>query len=226
MTKGVLSRLHFSRLLCELETALTAAGLKLNGSKTELWSPQGVQGIPRTLPGKRVASLVVLGASLKTHGDEEDTPAAVTGSGSALGAATERLKALWQRLTELQKAGLGKQAAGALLRTYAGSSSQHALRLERVKDEQAKNYDRQLPDCWADLLERPLTEGLLPRLGLPLKLGALAHSWQRRERTLHRGAPGRRHLRAWRKTSATTCYKTCSTNCRDSLQNLKLSGLG
>ena len=65
------------------------------------------------------------------------------------------------------------QKAGALLRTYAGASSQHALRLERATDEQTQAYDTQLLTCWTELLERPLTENDLDRLALPLKLGGL-----------------------------------------------------
>ena len=160
-------------ILCELEGALTETGLVLNGSKTQLWCPGGLHGIPPTLPGKRVTSLEVLGAALKTHGDDQEAPVAAAGTGVALDKATGRLRDLWNRLAELQKAGLTKQAAAALLRTYAGSSSQHALRLERATDGQTKTYDQQLLRCWADLLERPLTDDSLPRLGLPLKLGGM-----------------------------------------------------
>ena len=81
-------------VLCALEEALTAVGLKLNPGKTQLWCPSGVQGIPRTLPGKRVPTLGVLGAALKAAGDTEEAPVAAHGAGTALLEATQKLSNL------------------------------------------------------------------------------------------------------------------------------------
>ena len=123
------------------------------------------------MPGKRVATLAVLGAALKTAGDSGDAPVAAHGAGTALLEATQKLTNLKTKLQELAKGGLTKQRAGALLRTYAGSSSQHALRLERASQEHTDLYDEELLSCWAGLLERSLTADSLDRLALPPKLG-------------------------------------------------------
>ena len=157
-------------VLCALEEALNAAGLKLNPTKTNSWCPLGVQGIPPTLPGGRCNTLKVLGGALKKPGHAEDEPVAAHGAGTALEETTQRLARFWDKL---KGTGLSKQKTAALLRTYAGASSQHALRLEKASQQQADAYDAQLLTCWSDLLERPLTEDSLDRLGLPLKLGGL-----------------------------------------------------
>ena len=169
----VCSRDASMAILCALEEALDATGLKLNPGKTELWCPSGVAAIPSVLPGKRCATLAVLGAALKTAGDSEEAPVAAHGSGKALHEATQRLSAFWAKLQPLLKAGLKEQKTAALLRTYAGASSQHALRLERATEEHTDAYDKQLLTCWRELLDRPLEEDSLERLGLPLKLGGL-----------------------------------------------------
>ncbi len=98
---------------------------------------------------------------------------AAHGLGTSVAEATERLASFWTKLQTLMQAGLPKQNAAALLRVYAGPSSQHALRLERASEEQTAAYDKQLLTCWSQLLERPLAEDALDRLGLPLKLGGL-----------------------------------------------------
>lgn len=149
---------------------MATLGLELNPRKTLVWSPQGVQAVPAEVRAHAVPVLPALGSHLCCRGDTQEAPHQLGGTGQ-LADATERLVSLWQQLQRLQKAGLQRQATAALLRTYAGSASQHALRLTLTPEQLAKTYDEQLAKCWNDLAERPLEGKSLTLLGPPARLG-------------------------------------------------------
>ena len=51
---------------------------------------------------------------------------------------------MWLALQSLLKAGLKRQAAAALLKTYAGAASQNALQLSLTDQTTAAQYDATL----------------------------------------------------------------------------------
>lgn len=99
-----------------LQEALRPLGLELNPKKTFVWSPNGREALPQELRSHFVKTLPVLGARLLSPGDREETPLQLGGDGAGLGAGTRRLEKVWQQLWKLQKAGLAKQVAAALLK--------------------------------------------------------------------------------------------------------------
>ena len=60
-----------------------------------------------------------------------------------------------------------------MLRTYAGSASQHSLRMGLATTEEVQRYDASLVKCWEELVERPLAGAAVTRLGLPARLGGV-----------------------------------------------------
>ena len=116
-------------------------------------------------------SLPVLGACLKARGDNLEAAVHLGSSSGSLARVCERLTTLWHKLQQLVKAGLTKQAAAALLKSYAGPASQYPLQLESSTDAEVTNYDQQLTRCWEDLAERQFDESAKQQLGLPPKLG-------------------------------------------------------
>jgi hypothetical protein len=169
----VVDRAFATQALEGLKLALAPLGLDLNPRKTLVWCPAGASTLPAELATHAVAALPVLGAYLRSHGDAEETPHNLGQNGTSLDEATLRLTTLHETLTRLRKAGLKKQAAAALLRSYAGSASQHALRLTLATAAQAQLYDTQLAKCWCDLAERTLDSTGLELLGLPAKQGGV-----------------------------------------------------
>jgi len=160
-----------------LGKALEPLGLELNPTKTLVWSPAGVTAVLPELRSCYTAALPVLGAHLRTQGDAEDAPHFLGRGNGGLLEATDRLGKLWENLQRLQKAGLKRQAAGALLRTYAGPASQHALQLTLASDAEAYNYDCALKDAWETLAGRGLGETETLRLELTTKLGGVGVQW-------------------------------------------------
>ena len=59
------------------------------------------------------------------------------------------------------------------MRSYAGSASQHALRLDLASADQVQRYDEQLNRCWSDLADRTLDGTAQKLLGLPSKQGGV-----------------------------------------------------
>ena len=173
--------------LAGLEKALEPLGLELNPSKTAVWSPTGRAAVLPGLQGNWVSSLPVLGSHLKTQGDRDQAPHQLGTQGSGLPEAEQRLRKLWSGLQPLQEAGLKRQAAGALLRTYAGAASQHSLQLAQASEAEAKSYDDTLRTAWEQLAGRPLGEEAALRLGLPVRLGGAGVQW----------AGSRRHAAYW-----------------------------
>ena len=167
----VLSKETLALALAGLQEAFAPLGMTLNPRKTLIWSPSGPSGLPEALAPHWVDSLPVLGAYLRTPGSSRDAPESLGAAGAGLATATATLTNLWQQLQRLVKAGLSKQAAGALLKAYAGPGSQYPLQLEHTTQEEAKRYDAVLVRCWEDLAERPFSSEATTRLGLPTKLG-------------------------------------------------------
>ena len=169
----VVDRALAAQALEALGRALAPLGLDLNPWKTLVWCPAGTATLPVELAPHATAALPVLGSYLRCHGDLGETPHNLGQSGTSLDDATLRLSTLSNTLGRLRKAGLKRQAAAALLRSYAGSASQHALRLTLATAEQAQRYDEQLARSWGELAERPLDDTALALLGLPAKLGGV-----------------------------------------------------
>ena len=164
--------------LCGLDRALQIVGLRLNNAKTMIWSPSGRAAIPHELADKVVGELPVLGSHLRQPGDMDESPAILGASApAALPQATARLNTLWQGLRQLKDAGLKRQAVAALLRSYAGPASQHALQIDVVSDIDIERYDLSLRAAWEELLERPLPASKCDKLGLPSKLGGAGVQW-------------------------------------------------
>ena len=173
--------------LAGLSKALEPLGLVLNVSKTAVWSPVGRAAVLPELQSSWVDTLPVLGAYLKTRGDADDAPHRLGQAASGLPEATRRLETLWGGLQSLLEAGLKRQAAGALLRTYAGAASQHSLQLSHAAEAETLQYDNALKAAWETLAGRTLDDTELQRLGLPAKLGGAGVQW----------AGGRRHAAYW-----------------------------
>ena len=157
-----------------LERVLGPLGLRLNQLKTAAWSPAGRGVLTASLQRCWVQSLPVLGKHLRPPGDADaSAPASLGESANSLGGAARRLKDLTDELLKLNKAGLCKQTAGALLRAYAGPASQHSLRMELAADAATVHYDQQLAASWQALLRRDLGETALALLGLPAREGGV-----------------------------------------------------
>ena len=155
-----------------LGEAVVPLGLTLNNRKTVVWSPTGTEGLPLELLVNYQPSLPVLGKHLSSQGDTVEAPVNFgANAASSLSEATARLSTLWNKLAPLLQAGLSRQAAGALLRTYAGAASQYSLQLEAASEADADTYDAALVHCWEQLADRSLTEEAKTRLGLPARLG-------------------------------------------------------
>ena len=160
--------------LAALQRALDPCGLKLNHSKTAAWSPSGQAVLPESVRSCGVDDLPVLGKHLKARGDHSESPVSLgVPSETCLAGASRRLSDIQAGLQRLQKAGLTKKAAAALLRTYAGAASQHSLRLELASDADTEAYDVQIQQCWAEMLERDLGANSQEILGLPSRLGGI-----------------------------------------------------
>ena len=157
--------------------AVEQLGMELNESKTAVWCPAGRTGVPAELRPYYKEALPVLGSVLKAQGDSDDAPYLLGQTGGGLEEATRRLGKLWATLQRLHAAGLKKQQVGALLRTYAGAASQHALQLALASDTETNNYDEQLAAAWTSLTERRLDETTKLRLGLPTRLGGAGLQW-------------------------------------------------
>ena len=158
--------------LAALTRSLAPMGLELQRTKTKVWSPVGPSVVLPELQHLYSPVLEVLGRHLRTSGDTEDAPATV-GAEGGLDQSTERLKKLWEALQSLKQAGLRRQSAAALFKTYAGSASQHALRMQLANDAETERYDSELKRCWERLAERSLDENGRALLGLPTKLGGV-----------------------------------------------------
>jgi hypothetical protein len=168
--------------LTALQRALGTVGLDLNPTKTMVWSPGGVQAVPAELQAHWVNSLPCLGAKLRSPGEEAESPVQLGETSGSLRLAGERLAEVWAGLLKMHKAGLPRQAMAALLRTYAGPASQHALRLQQSSDDDTQAYDAQLAAIWSQLLERPLDDAALARLGLPSRMGGCGVQWAQTRR--------------------------------------------
>jgi len=156
------------------QRALHPLGLRLNWTKTAAWSPAGRAVLTPDLQACWVPSLPVLGKHLRPPGDAESSaPAALGEPANSLTEAGQKLQRLWEELKKLQKAGLKKHAAAALLRAYAGPASQHSLRMELATDTATQQYDDLLTGCWKDLLARDLDDAAKEFLGLPARFGGL-----------------------------------------------------
>ena len=163
--------------LTGLREVLAPLGLELNDDKTLVWSPAGVQAVEAELASKCVPVLPVLGAQLRAPGDADGAALPLGGQGCGLDGATARLEKLWANLERLLQGGLKRQAAGALLNTYAGNASQHNLQLALAGGEETFRYDAALRGCWEKLLGRPLGPEACELLGLPAKLGGAGAQW-------------------------------------------------
>ena len=164
--------------LTGLSAALEPLGLTLKHTKTAVWSPAGREAVLPELRSHWVDSLAVLGAYLKSPGDSEDAPHQLgQTAGSGLPEATQRLEKLWQKLKPLLAAGLKRQAAAALLRTYAGAASQHALQLALATATEADDYDGKLRSTWEELAGRTPDGDALLRLELSPTLGGVGVQW-------------------------------------------------
>eukprot|EP00969_Alexandrium_andersonii_P187320 8276565-Alexandrium_andersonii.AAC.1 len=62
----------------------------------------------------------------------------------------------FEAIRELKLAGLSKHWAGALLKQYAGATSQYVLRLGAATVEEAQKYDKALRQAWSELVGRPI----------------------------------------------------------------------
>lgn len=164
---------HAHQALQGLQDALATLGLSLNHTKTQAWSPAGATALPLALQRYYTPTLPVLGKHLRTSGDTNSSPVNLGQPGAGLQQTTQRLGELWVKLQQLQKAGLKKQAAGALLRTYAGAASQHALRTGLAGEQECRDYDELLSGCWAELAGRSFDDTAKTLLGLPTKLGGV-----------------------------------------------------
>ena len=130
-----------AQALGALSQTLATLGLNLNPRKSLVWCPAGTTTLPGELAAHAVAALPVLGSYLRCPGDGGETPHNLGQSNASLDEATQRLATLHNTLCGLMRAGLKKQAAAALLRSYVGSASQHALRLTLATVDQAQRYD-------------------------------------------------------------------------------------
>ena len=166
-----------ARALAGLRQLLAPLGLELNDNKTLVWSPAGIQAVLPELAPRYVAVLPVLGAQLRAPGDPDGAALPLGGQGCGLDGATTRLGRLWASLERLLQAGLKRQAAAALLNTYAGNASQHHLQLALASAEETFRYDAALRGCWESLLRRPLGQEACELLGLPAKLGGAGAQW-------------------------------------------------
>ena len=108
---------------------------------------------------------------MRCRGDADDSPVTLGADTTGLKEATGRLEQLWAQLQRLQKAGLAKQAAAALLRAYAGPASQFPLQLEQASLNHVAEYDAVLLACWQDLADRDFTQQASMRVSLPTRLG-------------------------------------------------------
>ena len=165
-----------------LTQALAPLGLALNTDKTAVWSPAGRRAVPTDLQANYVEALPVLGSHLKAPGDSDEAPLFMNDPGHGLQSAKQRLTQLWQRLGPLMKAGLKRQAVGALLRAYAGPASQYASQLSPASDIVTAAYDDALKAVWASLAERNVDDDAAVRMGLPAKLGGVGVQWAKTRR--------------------------------------------
>ena len=156
-----------------LQSVLTPLGLELKPSKTFVWCPAGAAMLPADVAAHSITELPVLGAYLRSHGDAEGTPHQLGRAEPSIPEAIDKLKSLCDTLKRLQAAGLKRQAAAALIKSYAGPASQHALRLSLATEAEAMPYDEQLRTCWSELSERNLDQTSQELLGLPVKLGGV-----------------------------------------------------
>ena len=170
-----------------LTRALQPLGLHLNPTKTAVWSPAGLLAVPQSIRSNYAPTLKVLGSYLKTPGDANEAPATIGQNDGALADATDRLSQLWGRLRPLLQSGLKRQATGALLRSYAGPASQHALQLAPASDAEVLAYDAALKGAWEFLADGQLDGTACRRLGLPAKMGGAGVQW----------AESRRHAAYW-----------------------------
>ena len=142
---------------------------ELNAAKTAVWSPAGRSAVDRALVSNWLDKLPVLGTHLRAQGDSDEAAHLLGHGSNGLPEATQRLRKLWSGLQELLGAGLKRQAAAALLRTYAGAASQHALQLTHATEADALHYDSTLKAAWESLAGRTLDDTASKRLGVPAK---------------------------------------------------------
>ena len=183
-----------ARTLAALEQAFEPLGLKLNPTKTKLWSPSGRDGLPPQLYPHYTDALPVLGGELTTsEGHRDGALVHLGGHANGLEEVTERLREVWTALTKLSKAGLTRQAVAALLRNYAGPASQFVLQLEQPSDAQVLAYDNLLTSIWETLADRSFSDAAKQRLGLSTKLGGCGAQF----------AETRRHAAFWSMSCST-----------------------
>ena len=144
-THLVVDRAYASLAMAGLQQALAPFGLQLNPAKTVFWSPSGPQGLPLELLAHYSPTLPVLGKHLRGRGDQQEAPQHLgVNASTSLAGATARLSSMWTDLEGLMEGGLPRQAAAALLRTYAGAASQYSLQLEAASDSDVDLCDLRL----------------------------------------------------------------------------------
>ena len=125
--------------------------------------------IPLEFHDKVRLTLSCLGGHLQIHEDTETSPV-VFGEQTTMEKTTQRFQKIATTLADLNAEGLNEQTVNDILTMYAGAASQHVLRMSFVPEQEAQNFDRQVPTFWSRLMHRDNTSKLL---FLPLKLGGL-----------------------------------------------------
>ena len=119
--------------------------------------------------GEARPQLSCLEGDMQIHGDIEPSPV-VLGEQTTMEKTTQRFQRIATTLADLNAEGLNAQAVNDPLTMYVGAASQHVLRMSFVPEQEARNFDRQVPCFWSHLIQRDITS---PLFFLSLKLGGL-----------------------------------------------------
>ena len=134
--------------------AVDQIGLQMQSSKMQIWRAKYSGAIPEKFQNIMSDTMNCLGGHLKIHGDTVDAGIVLGNEAMTMSKTKDRMVDVANSMKELHDHGLPLQTALALLRTYVGAASQHALRMSFVTQAEADNFDNTVIKIWSLMLGR------------------------------------------------------------------------
>ena len=170
--------------MANFRTVMAELGLRVNDSKTKVWSPNPRRDLPLGLHAKRVDSLPCVGAVVPyarperqdAEADWRDVPLQTDlheGCTASLQAFADRQAAYFAKLLELHRAGLSATYTLALARTWSQGAPVHLLRALPARQEQLQALDAGVADLVQTVLGDRLDETQARQLFLRIPEGGL-----------------------------------------------------
>ena len=164
-----------------VQGAMAELGMSIKATKTKVWSTDPNLPLPPAITQFRAASMTCLGSILpfmpsgRLSDDADDAavsrvPLLESSPGDTH---LDHLRAVKQRIRDLQGAGMSAQAAFSLFRTYVNGAVVHLQRANFIEQAWCLSWDEEVTEMISDWVGTPLDASQKVQLFLPARAGGL-----------------------------------------------------